>query len=131
MKTAELTGPALDWAVAKCEGYQPVFTNGSILPVFRKNEDTETTIRKYSTNWSQGVPIIERERMMLEPYNDQWRAHKFTDEPPFVKAFGPTPLIAAVRCYVTSKLGDEVEIPEELQGDPSEPGHPMNERSEY
>lgn len=28
--------------------------------------------------------------------------------------YGPTPLIAAMRCYVASKLGDEVEIPEEL-----------------
>lgn len=27
---------------------------------------------------------------------------------------GPTPLIAAMRCFVASKLGDEVEIPEEL-----------------
>jgi hypothetical protein len=27
---------------------------------------------------------------------------------------GPTPLIAAMRCYVASKLGDEVEIPSEL-----------------
>ena len=30
------------------------------------------------------------------------------------ESFGPTPLIAAMRCYVTSKLGDEVEIPEAL-----------------
>jgi hypothetical protein len=27
---------------------------------------------------------------------------------------GHTPLIAAMRCYVASKLGDEVEIPDEL-----------------
>ena len=27
---------------------------------------------------------------------------------------GPTPLIAAMRCYVASKLGDDVDIPEEL-----------------
>jgi hypothetical protein len=27
---------------------------------------------------------------------------------------GPTPLIAAMRCYVASKLGDEVEVPKEL-----------------
>lgn len=28
---------------------------------------------------------------------------------------GPTPLIAAMRCYVASKLGDNVEIPEKLR----------------
>ena len=27
---------------------------------------------------------------------------------------GDTPLIAAMRCYVASKLGDTVELPEEL-----------------
>jgi len=27
---------------------------------------------------------------------------------------GDTPLIAAMRCYVASKLGDEVDVPEEL-----------------
>jgi hypothetical protein len=29
--------------------------------------------------------------------------------------WGDTPLIAAMRCFVTSKLGDEIEIPEELK----------------
>jgi hypothetical protein len=28
---------------------------------------------------------------------------------------GPTPLIAAMRCYVQSRLGDEVDVPKELQ----------------
>ena len=28
---------------------------------------------------------------------------------------GPTPLIAAMRCFVASRLGDEVDVPEELQ----------------
>jgi hypothetical protein len=29
--------------------------------------------------------------------------------------FAPTPLIAAMRCYVASKMGDEIELPEELK----------------
>jgi hypothetical protein len=29
--------------------------------------------------------------------------------------YGPTPLIAAMRCYVASRLGDEVDVPEELK----------------
>jgi hypothetical protein len=29
-------------------------------------------------------------------------------------ATGPTPLIAAMRCYALSKLGEEIEIPEDL-----------------
>jgi hypothetical protein len=32
-----------------------------------------------------------------------------------IQTDGPTPLIAAMRCYVASKLGDEIDIPEELK----------------
>jgi hypothetical protein len=31
-----------------------------------------------------------------------------------VEECAPTPLIAAMRCYVASKLGDEVDVPDEL-----------------
>ena len=103
VKTNELTGAALDWAVAKCEGvvyHGPAWT-------------------KYSTDWAQGGPIIEREGINLDNYakNPKWSA--WTPAPDResgeAQAYGPTPLIAAMRCYVASKLGDEVEIPEELK----------------
>jgi hypothetical protein len=63
--------------------------------------------------WAQGGPIIERDRIAIDPYvtHSQWGANK---DGAFYRD-GPTPLIAAMRCYVASKLGDEVEIPEELQ----------------
>jgi len=32
----------------------------------------------------------------------------------WTNASGPTPLIAAMRCFVASKVGDEVEIPDIL-----------------
>ena len=94
MKTSALTGAALDWAVAKCEGVD--LTHGL------------TDDERYSTNWAQGGPIIEREGMGVFKlgYVRGW-ASGFQS--------GPTPLIAAMRCYVASKLGDEVEIPEELK----------------
>ncbi len=76
---------------------------------------------KYSTDWAKGGPIIEREeisiRHTIPAMRDSiWQAH------PSMSAkgaggkwgMGPTPLIAAMRCYVASKLGDEVDIPEEL-----------------
>ena len=100
MKTAELTGPALDWAVhtaligAPCVGY---------------------AAHEYSTDWAQGGPIIEREEMSVEHCNTD------TSDSPWSACsaggkyhFGPTPLIAAMRCYVASKLGDTVDIPEGL-----------------
>lgn len=76
------------------------------------------TIEDYhpSTDWSQGGPIIERERIDIvsDPNGTAgWMALTYVN---FSKVFksGPTPLIAAMRCYVASKLGDEAEIPEEL-----------------
>lgn len=100
MKTSELTGIALDWAVhyamhGECEGYAE---------------------HEYSTNWAQGGPIIDREKIGLrEPHEtpDVWYARITTDVTVFMKS-GPTPLIAAMRCFVSSKLGDGIEIPPEL-----------------
>jgi hypothetical protein len=100
MKTRELTGAALDWAVAKAIGeYKPV------------------AVPNYSTDWAHGGPIIERETISLNQDpdfpSDSWAASC----PPESGCnwFGPTPLIAAMRCYVASKLGGEVDVPEELQ----------------
>jgi len=101
MKVSELQGAALDWAVAKCEG-----DTGNInewLSVYTDGTGDE----HYSTDWAQGGPIIEREGIALLP--------TWTAERPGFSADGPTPLIAAMRCYVASQLGDEIEIPEELK----------------
>ena len=105
MKVSELTGAALDWAVAKCNGHLDDET------IIRRLEpDEEGWCIAYSTDWSQGGPIIEREMISIEWTGEDWMAYIFHDE----ECFGPTPLIAAMRCYVASKLGDEVEVPEEL-----------------
>ena len=74
-----------------------------------------------STDWAHGGPIIERERIEFwtaDSYQDEYG--KFTSiksakHPASMQHYkGPTPLIAAMRCYVASKLGDTVDIPEEL-----------------
>lgn len=119
IKISELTGAALDWAVAKCEGQDAVIDYGEVC-VFKTVEFVEHKfLWKPSTNWTQGGPIIEREGINLDNYgkNPQWSA--WTPAPDResgeAQAYGSTPLIAAMRCYVASKLGDEVEIPEELK----------------
>lgn len=112
MKTSELTGPALDWAVAKCEGEN--------LQLFIFNDETLGDWC-YSTDWSQGGPIIEREGVELKKWGlINRRAILETNDVRqeangSIMLFGPTPLIAAMRCYVASKLGDEVETPERLK----------------
>lgn len=105
MKTSELTGAALDWAVTKCEGFDHEVTS------------SEWGMWGWATDWSQGGPIIERERIAIgfDGYDDIdsalpiWSACKYVDG---FERYGPTPLIAAMRYYVASKLGDDVDVPE-------------------
>jgi hypothetical protein len=109
MKTSELTGAALDRAVAKREGPNSVAScyYDDDTPLWL--EEAPEPEWKPSTNWSQGGPIIERGLIVISPDPQHgWRANPYMDLTEF---YGPTPLIAAMRCYVASKLGDEVEIP--------------------
>ena len=107
MKTNELTGAALDWAVAKCMGHCDDET------IIRRLEpDEEGWCIAYSTDWAQGGPIIERERLDIYGYDgENWCANDNLR----ATQYGPTPLVAAMRCYVASRLGDEVEVPEGLE----------------
>ncbi len=140
MKTAELTGAALDWAVTQCELKAGIITENSddlskpllfCKHLFGTYETGVTELGKQqghpelrrgsgsaykpSTDWRQAGPIIEREKISLD----------FTVEPNIaliiglmgkatVFGTGDTPLIAAMRCYVASRLGGDVEIPKEL-----------------
>jgi hypothetical protein len=107
IKVSELTGAALDWAVAKCEG----IINGDVLDVGFILEGGYSP----STNWSQGGPIIEREEISVNWASGQWQAHTANDQDEYEQIeYGPTPLIAAMRCRVASKIGDTIEVPEEL-----------------
>ena len=116
MKTSELSGIALDWAVAKCEGVTdewredgPFLWNG--VPCIRSGGHDVNYCP--SSDWAQGGPIIECEFIGLQRWNEEheWAA----DIGGGFEQYGPTPLIAAMRCYVSSKLGDDVDVPEELQ----------------
>lgn len=125
IKTSTLSGAALDWAVAKCEGilfpwgYIRV-QDGRVMWITPGNHETADAWHQYSpsTDWAQGGPIIEREMLAPEPLLDtncaliKWRCRNWKgDGSDF---YGPTPLIAAMRCFVASKLGDEVDVPKEL-----------------
>jgi hypothetical protein len=105
MKTTELTGHALDWAVAMCEGID----HDTAVMNIKYGDDNDWFLAP-STDWAQGGPIIEREKIELEWDGNYWLAQIRADD----EWYGPTPLIAAMRCYVASKLGDEVDAPKEL-----------------
>lgn len=108
IKTKDLTGAALDWAVARAKGERPS------LFIFQKT-GTLAARHHYSTNWAQGGPIIERERISIRQWTNVPIVHAYMpqDDAPWASD-GTSLLIAAMRCYVASKLGDEVEVPEEL-----------------
>ena len=112
VETCELIGPALDWAVAKCEGFS--YTDKGGINDFRhlRLYDRKDRPVSASVNWSQGGPIIEREIESLYEHKplECWAAKSKQGD----LRYGPTPLIAAMRCYVASKLGDTVQIPREL-----------------
>lgn len=117
INTAELTGAALDWAVASAKGYSKIAQtiSGEIKEFLKMHAEG---YHNYSTDWAQGGPIIEREKIdVFKVANlEEWcgsipKLHKIGWR--FIQ-YGHTPLIAAMRCYVFSRLGDDVDIPEEL-----------------
>ena len=113
MKTSELTGAALDWAVAQAEGnvrLQYDSREGLII-----NNILGWIPYRPSVAWQQGGPIIEREWIDLHCVNDSLWEAEINANDYHNRKNGPTPLIAAIRCYVASKLGDEIEVPEELK----------------
>lgn len=119
-KTSELIGLALDWAVAKCEGVNEEAFHLYYEPTEPADYDSHGYPEfHYSTVWSQGGPIIEREAHNLFKHNGgtEWCCACNVQREGYVAiitADGPTPLIAAMRCYVASTLGDTVEVPDGL-----------------
>lgn len=104
MKTSNLTGPALDWAVAKALGeYRP------------------TPVPNYSTDWAQGGPILTKARISRTcDHSGLWIAYWTDgygddDEDKKWMECDRSELVAGLRCYVASKLGAVVEIPKELK----------------
>lgn len=144
IKVANATNLQLDWLVAKAEGwdvYIPAFADTPWLQIrtlvgIRKCPN-------YSADWAQGGPIGAREGIAARRHSSgKWFAIKSTDLGDGTGALwqettvrggtrygpmchqvhkrqqrfdGPTELVAKMRCYVASTLGDEVEIPEELK----------------
>jgi hypothetical protein len=140
IKTSELIDDALDWAVGMAEGRTlqrnpmgpmgghgwwiweetPSGQGGIIL-----SKSVYLSIGKQwspTTNRAQGGPIMEREGVSVFcgglGATGYWNAY-YADRDEWHdvdlhKQVGPTPLVAGMRCYVASKLGDEVEVPDEL-----------------
>lgn len=111
IKVSQAQGLALDWMVGKCEGEEMIMYKGQLEALWTENG------WKPSSDWAQAGPIIGRECIEVSclcatGYTpDTWTAR----HPQRYLAKGPTPLIAAMRCFVSSRMGDEVEVPDEVQ----------------
>lgn len=98
VKVNESEGKVLDYLVTKCADVP--------FPVVY-DERGETVEVSPSTNWAQGGAIIEREGISLECDEfARWHANGGWSS--------DTPLLSAMRCYVAIKMGDEVDVPDEL-----------------
>ena len=142
IKTESLSGAALDWAVASALNMQ--YGEDRVIKIRRTyDEPTAPAWIEYensvgsapmyhrftpSTSWDQAGAIIQRECIgLLSEARDHsiwvaklayakeialWSPARLVFS--YCLSRADTPLIAVMRCYVMSKLGDEVEIPEEL-----------------
>jgi len=122
----ELKGDALDWAVARTEGWLPHGDRGDLyktavvrgveiksllFPGKHLDQGGMPEPRSYSpsTDWSQSGPLIEQ-----HGEHERWYAVCPVSATGERCSLGPTPLIAAMRALVFAKLGDQIEVPEEL-----------------
>ena len=137
---SETTDIQLEWLVAKCEGHDVVITtiaeqaerfNNALLQYGEKPSLEAVAaviaglkprlkhgvhlvpVPSYSTDWAQGGPIIYREQIATKFWQSD-KAWIADVKGGFFEQCGPHPLIAGTRCFVVSKLGEEVDVPEEL-----------------
>lgn len=110
VKTADLIGPALDWAVAKAIGLE----EETLDPLTWECTAYPSGCYNYSTDWSQGGPLIDKYIGSL------YRDWTLSETPTAVVegtahvAAGSTYLLALCRAIVAAKLGNTVQVPAEL-----------------
>lgn len=100
MKVSKLVGPALDWAVGVADGV-----------------DTFLAPVEYSSKWVFGGPIIAREGIsIVRNEYGLWVAGIYNVERNVVEHANTDPdsLVAAMRTFVASKVGPEINIPDVL-----------------
>lgn len=132
MKIADLIGPALDWAVAKSLGWQMFRVpkdidgnfGGEVLAPSDLSKDFQFPprgdvpvgyfLRRWSTDWAQCGPLIEKHAIEFEWVTDATIRAELPSCASF--GFGETHLIAACRSIVAAKIGDVVSVPAELVG---------------
>lgn len=116
-QVAKMKEKVLDFAVAISLGLEAkVNTVDDVVYVSVKNVNFSNWIPlpKYSSDWSLAGLIIESEKIAIDyRYNEEEKCIATVDSWDFYSS-GDTPLIAAMRCFVTHRLGQEIPVPDEL-----------------
>jgi hypothetical protein len=106
IRVSQATRRQLDWMVAKCERADHLFAGHEVGRLH------------YTSNWAEGGPLIERKGISVFKEGNRWVAAAPGGGVSCTwligQSFGPTPLVAAMRCLVSSNLGDVVDVPDEL-----------------
>lgn len=126
VKTRELNGGALDWAVAVARGWTDVKITGfedpnePDYPFFRPTKEVDGVLVcgsglswAPSVSWSQGGPLIDHFDIELARRIDPVDKHSAFGNR-LIYAVGPTKLIAAMRCIVAEAMGYRVLVPDVL-----------------
>ncbi|BEI26243.1 DUF2591 domain-containing protein [Vibrio cholerae] len=123
VNVSTLEGAVLDWAVAKCQNlsikHDPMgFGTGSEAGFWVWDDKPKGNMTKIgrgyspSTNWQLGGPIADAHQISLISPSDGSTICTAYMKGGECKQIGNTLLIAAMRTYVCSVLGDELELPE-------------------
>ena len=129
VNVAEVSGVVLDYMVAMALGHNIVWDG---IAYWISDLNTSKLIGSKwkvcgkpcgwspSTYGGDGMPIIEQLRsdsayqLLIESDGDNVHVLSWPSAHVHFSGYGTTILIAAMRCYVASKLGPEVEVPDEL-----------------
>lgn len=111
VKVSELTGTALDWAVAKGIELDVIIKNGYVMAKRTKGE--RRFVFNPSVHWAHGGPLIQEYEMSINRNDMEVYAHICDYGYGAVgrPVAGQTELIAACRAFVTWKLGARIEVP--------------------
>lgn len=123
IKTSELIGATLDWAVAVALGWelerqqdgQFIDSDGNRWLAGYRQYAPKISFSP-STNWAQCGPLMEHVES-LERLGIGWECRYSPNQPQrygLYSATGSTELIAICRAVVACKLGDDVEAPDKL-----------------
>lgn len=128
MNVKDLTGPALHWAVARALKLNVIRCGAGPSQYLAYIPKGKRTYYKWepTTNWKQAGPLIDQYIVNF------WMHVKYQKSDPdcftavamvpgiqdcaiLCAVEGPTKLVACMRAIVAAHLGDEIELPKELQ----------------